>query len=352
MVQVAAHPGRDHSQVAVPFAHVPAEAQRRDVGERVHRHLENRRARSIGDAGVFPLGGGVHEGDHPPRVGATRNLGRTQDRGMGGLVDEGPRAAGRGWRSDRACRTLPDPPGIEEAQPFEPAEAEETRPLDEEGTPLLEEGLEGGQVHHRGVGLHLAEVGVDGGVQGESAGETVLQVEPHRTAVHRAVVEGACRVGALVVAGAGDRIWKDFKTFGPAHALQSQQVSEQRGQPGFRGRPPRPVHRLARMKDVTAEVDSPDLAGALPEAELREGNAHLRNPAERVHLRRGVPDRIPSRVHPFESVVGRDQVVATSRRCHPEDEGGAVIVVRVELDQEHVVRLHERVAPTTQQGDP
>jgi hypothetical protein len=48
--------------------------------------------------------------------------------------------------------------------------------LDEERAPLLEELLEGREVHHRRVGLDLAEVGVDGGVHREVGGEAVLEV--------------------------------------------------------------------------------------------------------------------------------------------------------------------------------
>ena len=348
LAEIAFHTGRDHADVAVSFAQVPPEAQRRDVRQRIDRHLGHRRARSLGDAGVFALRGGVHEGDDPPRVRAAGNLGRPENGRLSRLIDERPSASAAGPER----RTLPDAPGIEEAQSFESAESEQPRALDEEGAPLLEEGLEGGQVHHRRVRLHLTEVRVDRGVQRETAGEPVLQVQSHRAPVHRAVVERARRVRALVEARARHRVRKDLQALGPPHPLQPQQVSERRSQAALGGRSPCPVNRFSRVQDVAAEVDPPDLAFALAEAELRKRYAHLGHPARRIDQGRGVPDGIPSRVHPLESVVGRDQVVAPPCRGHPEDEGCAVIVVRVELDQKQVVRLHEGIASSPQQRDP
>ena len=106
------------------------------------------------------------------------------------------------------------------------------------------------------------------------------------------------------------------------------------------------------MKDVAAEVDSPDLALPFAEAQLREGDAHLGHPPKRVHRGRGVPDGIPPGVHPLEPVVGCDQVVATSGGGDPEHERGAMVVVGVELDQKQVVRLHEGIATAAQQRNP
>ena len=65
--------------------------------------------------------------------------------------------------------------------------------LDEEGALLLEEGLEGGQVDLGGVGLDLAEVGVDGQVEGEVVAQAELGVEAGGEAVVGAVAEGVAR---------------------------------------------------------------------------------------------------------------------------------------------------------------
>ena len=53
-------------------------------------------------------------------------------------------------------------------------EAQDLAALEEEGSLLLVEGLVGGQVDHRGVGLDLAEVRVDRGVRGQLVAERHL----------------------------------------------------------------------------------------------------------------------------------------------------------------------------------
>jgi hypothetical protein len=55
-------------------------------------------------------------------------------------------------------------------------ELEQAPARDEERTLLGEERLEGAQVQDRGVGLHLPEVGVEGGVERQVRGDAVLEV--------------------------------------------------------------------------------------------------------------------------------------------------------------------------------
>src|SRR5713226_3375007 len=55
-------------------------------------------------------------------------------------------------------------------------ELEQAPARDEERTLLGEERLEGAQVQDRGVGLHLSEVGVEGGVERKVRGDAVLHI--------------------------------------------------------------------------------------------------------------------------------------------------------------------------------
>src|SRR6185503_2333642 len=53
-------------------------------------------------------------------------------------------------------------------------------PLEKEGAPLLEEGLERGEVELRRIRFDLAEVGIDRAVEGEVRGQSVLEIRAHR----------------------------------------------------------------------------------------------------------------------------------------------------------------------------
>src|SRR6185503_21218485 len=84
----------------------------------------------------------------------------------------------------RALRRPPDAAAVEERErrdvaaeeTVEPAEAEGTASLDEEGPPLREEGLERRQVDDRRIHFDLAEVGVDGRVEREVGRQQVLEI--------------------------------------------------------------------------------------------------------------------------------------------------------------------------------
>src|SRR5690606_28550430 len=92
------------------------------------------------------------------------------------------------WGASHAARVV---------QPVAPAgerEVEDLGILDEERATLLEELLEGGEVDHRRVGLHLAEVRVDRGVERELPAEPESHVGPHARAL---VTSGAERVSLL-----------------------------------------------------------------------------------------------------------------------------------------------------------
>ena len=80
-------------------------------------------------------------------------------------------------------RTAPNATGIEEALGREVAITKHQRKrenifaFDEEGAFFGEESFVGRQVHLRRVGLHLSEVGIDGEIERQVAGDTNLAVE-------------------------------------------------------------------------------------------------------------------------------------------------------------------------------
>ena len=71
----------------------------------------------------------------------------------------------RRWRADAS-----------RVEQLRTAELKDLRAFDEEGAALLESRLERGEVHDRGIDLHLPEVRVDGRIEREVAGEAILEV--------------------------------------------------------------------------------------------------------------------------------------------------------------------------------
>ena len=345
VIQVAHHPRGDRPDQSVAFPHVLPDPHRGHVRERIDRRLADGHVGPVGEPGHLALGGRVHECDDQAGLRAPRDLGGAEDRGGLGLVHMRSPAVGRERRS------LPHPPRVEEVESPHAAEPEEPRPFDEERTPFLEAGLEGRQVDHRGVRLHLAEVGVEGGVQGKAVGQPVLEVDARVAGGHRPVVEGAGRIRALVVGGVADRVRQNLQPPGPADPFEAEQVAELGGPAGLGRGTPAPGDSLAQVEDVTPKIDPPHLALGLLEAQLGEGNLHLGDPPQRIDPGCGGPHRIPAGVDPLVTVVGGHQVVAAARGRDAEDEGRAVVVVRVDLDLELVVGLHEGVAPSAEFGD-
>jgi hypothetical protein len=142
--------------------------------------------------------------------------------------------------------------------------------FDEEGPPLRKEDFELREVHHGGVGLHLPEIRVDGGVQGQVGTEPGLDIEAESGLDLGRVLE---RIGLVqqLLAGKG-RVCRHvgYDLDGPARIdrLDTGEVSEP-------GRPARLVPRDGHPEDVlvlrgyvAVDVDPPRLPLARTEPEL------------------------------------------------------------------------------------
>src|SRR5439155_3964044 len=102
---------------------------------------------------------------------------------------------------DLPLRRLTDAPRVEELWPITqlgepaavPCEPENVSAFDEERPLLLELHFESREVDEGGVQVHLAEIGVDGGVERDVRGHAVLEIGAHVTQVRAAAVEGIAR---------------------------------------------------------------------------------------------------------------------------------------------------------------
>src|SRR5205085_9871733 len=123
----------------------------------------------------------LRDGREPAQRQARRqtagHLGGAEDRAVAGVVDEVARYL--------TVRRGADAARVEVRRP---APLKQLASLDEERAALVEEGLEGREVHLRRIGLHLPEVRVDGGVERDVRAEAHLHVET------RAGVRGAAGV--------------------------------------------------------------------------------------------------------------------------------------------------------------
>src|SRR5690606_30027423 len=134
----------------------------RSAGDQVRRAVEAAAELARGDRREHP--------DREPGREPPGDLRGAEDRGVARLIDE--------VAADPAARARADPAGIEIGRAAEEAlgpAGEDLVAFDEERPLLLEHRLERGEVHLGGIRLDLAEVRVDGGVEGEVAAEADLQ---------------------------------------------------------------------------------------------------------------------------------------------------------------------------------
>src|SRR5258705_12698492 len=83
--------------------------------------------------------------------------------------------------------------------------------------------------------------------------------------------------------------------------------------------------------DVAPDREAKDVAGGMRVAELRQRNAKLRGPSQRIHLRADFPDAVPGVV--FLLIVTVHRVVALHpTRVYRELEAGTAVVVGVDDD--------------------
>ena len=131
------------------------------------------------------------------------------------------------------------------------SKGEQARALEEEGPFLVEEGLEGSQVHDGRIYLHLAEIGVEGRVEHEIPARTHAEIGATAAEVVAAVAEGIAVLGVGVFSA-------------PGHIGRHLDVARG-GQAGEPGQPPEPGD--ARMLGLGDEGEDVLFAAALDEAD-------------------------------------------------------------------------------------
>jgi len=315
------HPAED----GVPLAPVLLHSADRVAAEGLHDHVGRPGRR----AHLRPLllGEGLENSHREAVVRLARDLGRAQDGGAVGRVDR-PAVAGRG----HVRRGLADAAGVEELVLVLDIEGEDLAALEEERPFLLVEGLVGGQVEDRGVGLDLAEVGVDGRVEGEVRREPDLRVEP----------EGAGEVGALPGDGRprarlSDHVGQELDVPGRRQVADPVQLAELVHPPGVLAGDELPLALLLVAGQPAPRVHAPDLLLLAAEPQLVEGHPELGRPPLLVVGHLAVPDRVPGGV-PLHLAVAEDEVDLAPTRGEVELEAGPLVVVAVEADPDDVAR--------------
>src|SRR5207247_7643494 len=117
--------------------------------------------------------------------------------------------------------------GIEEARAravvATDVEPKQTLALEEEGSLLGEKSLEAGEIDHRRIGFDLAEVGIDGRVDGEVGGDADLEIGSNPRVVSLLESRRARRV-----AGPGDGVGSQLHPSWRHDALDACHVAELR----------------------------------------------------------------------------------------------------------------------------
>ncbi len=350
IVEASVHRRRQHAEPG-PLADVPSHAGREVVGQRLHFHVPARVAG--GRVGEFPARDRVDEIDRPGPARLAGQLRRAEDRRRRRPVDEFARRS--------PLRRAADPPGIEQggvravephvaARPV-PAEAvERLRALDEERALLVVERLERREVDDGRIDFDLAEVRIHGGVDGQVARHTPLQVEASGRRPGSTVVERVAGLRRALGFPARRHVRQHFEVpaaSNPVEPLEFTGLGDDRVFLLWDEGPPAllvlPLHH-------PHDVQPPDLALGGREPELREGNPHLRAPALVVDRHGGLPDAVPGVV--LIGVVVEDAVADGAGGGHGEHRPGQVVVERVEADDDPVGDpVGVAVAPRQAAGD-
>ena len=241
-------------------------------------------------------------------------------------------------------------------------ELEDLPALHEEGTPLVKAGLEGREVDHRRVHLDLAEVGIDGGVQGEVRAQPVLEVGARPPEIVRARAEGIVeghigrrRLADVLRAQPG--VGQDLEPASGSDARDSSEVPESRHAARFQlGREGEDGALLVAV-DGALDLETPHLIVGRTEPQLAEGDAHLNEPAlvrdRGGDVPHGVPRTVPAAVTPASPENARSAaqnlVALHPRGVGGEAIGGAVIVVAVHGHREEV-RIGHPCIPAGEPG--
>ena len=332
-IEITIHGRGDEAERGIAVAQVALQSADKVVRHRLDLIAMAQVGRRVRHGGPFACRERVQDSDRPAARPLAAQLRGAED----GTVrrDVGELSVSR----NRPLRWLTDAPRVEVLRPIaqlgEPAavsrEPEDVAAFDEEGTLLLELHFEGCEVDERGVQVHLAEIGVYGGVEGEVRGHAVLEIGAHTSPVRAPTVEGIARGVRRVVVAAPDHIGQDFHALRRGEVFQPLEIGEARRDAAL-GLPHEREHvELVLALDPALEAHSPHLRRRAREPELGERNPHLDGPAERINRSRGLPHGVP-RVVRIAPVVSQQNVPLHARGVDDELEGGATIVVAV---QEH-----------------
>ena len=217
------------------------------------------------------------------------------------------------------------------------AEAEQAGPFQEELALLGEEQAEAGEVDLDVVRLHLREVGIERGVQGEVGRDRVLHVEAQ-------VVEGLGGTTGRVQApggrapGDGERL--HLHVAAPAQSFETGQGRVaghlREGVPDLLA-DVREVHHLVLAAYGALHEDPHDGRVGVGETDGRKGDGRLDHPAVLGDSRLALVDPFPVPVRQRHRLVGDERVALGAEGIDLEDVGVAPVVVRVESDADVVV---------------
>ncbi len=321
--------GRDHAADRRPaLVEVLLQAQAEIIGQRLDGDAIGDAAGE--DAGALRAREALDDADRQAGARLAGQLERADDGRRLGRSDE---AVGLGI----VLRRPADAAGIEEvvaghiAVPAHQPEAEDVPALDEERPLLLVIGLEGGQVDDGRVGLDLAEVRIEGEIEGQVAGDADLAVQAAVERTGPAGGEGIARLGGEAPELA-DRIGEELDLARRLDPAEAAELAEERDPAGRVLGDVLPERALVLAEEAPGHLESPGGVRDSGEAELGEGDAHLGRPAVGADRGLDLPDGVPVEVGVVVpvAVVDGHGVALDPGGVDAEAEGGAVVVEAVD----------------------
>ena len=220
---------------------------------------------------------------------------------------------------------------------------EQVEPLREEGALLGEGDLVAREVEDDLVGLHLAEVRVDGPVEGQPAPQRGAQVDPQ---VDGRVEQAGLVADPVVVLGAQreppGRVRGQGELLHRPEAVQAGQVGEAGDQVPIAALEGDAHQLLVGAGQQPLHREAPDLLGGRREAQDGERDAQLGRPAVGGGRGGPVPHGVPVTV--LLVVAVHDLVALHAGGVEEEAVGGAAVVHRVDEDVD-LVGVRGVVAP-------
>ena len=255
-------------------------------------------------------------------------------------------------KSGRSISSAPAGTGNREGRPAYAARVEEVergiehlRVLAEEGPPLLVEGLEDAEIEHRGIRLHLAEVGVRGAVEADVRGKSVADVGAEVAEVFAPVRVDRCpRPEDRAPDEVGPHLEGGFRGDVP----DASQVPEAGYEPLVLHAEGDPERVLLEARRVAVDLQAPGRVGP-GEAEVVERDAHLGGPALLADPGVGFEHPVPGVGFPV--VVEIHPVDHRAARGDEEGVGGLAVVVGVEGEVNPVRLLDDPLIAPAEAGD-